>query len=321
MRGLHLAAAIFRRVGSTIVMLAMVLIIIFVTLRIIPGDPLEAMLGGTESLTKEAQIEFRKEYGLDESIPIQFVDWLAKAARGDLSRSLRTGQPVAEALVESFEPTLVLGLLSFGLVIAIGVALGIVAGLTRRTWLDRVIQLLLNLGLAVPNITLAIGMILVFGVWQQWVPVLGYVSPSEDPLGSLQSLILPAIALSSHFVGEAGRQTRAAVREASTQPHIRTGHAKGLKPGLLIFRYILRTASPPIVAILGLQFGRLFAGTVIIESMFLIPGLGRLLVEAILFRDFPVIQGGVLLIAMLVVTGNFLADLLATALDPRQRHA
>lgn len=319
MQGFPLASAIARRAGSTFAMLAMVLVIIFVTLRVIPGDPLEAMLGGVESLTPAAQAEFRIAYGLDQPIPVQFLKWVADAAQGDLNRSLRTGQPVAEALVESFEPTLVLGLLAFTLVIVVGVGLGIVAGLTRNAWLDRSIQHFLNLGLAVPNITLAIGMILLFGVWLRWVPVLGYVSPTEDLFGAIKSLILPAIALSSHFVAEAGRQTRAAVREASTQPHIRTGHAKGLRPHLMIFRYILRTASPPIVAILGLQFGRLFAGTVIIESMFLIPGLGRLVVEAIFFRDFPVIQGGVLLIAILVVIGNLLADLFATALDPRQR--
>jgi peptide/nickel transport system permease protein len=150
--------------------------------------------------------------------------------------------------------------------------------------------------------------------------VLGYVSPSEDLLACLKSLLLPAIALSSHFVAEAGRQTRAAVREASVLPHIRTGQAKGLGPHLIIFRYVLRTASPPIIAILGLQVGRLFAGTVIIESMFMIPGLGRLVIEAIFARDFPVIQGGVLLIALIVVLGNLIADLVTSALDPRQRY-
>lgn len=316
-----LAASILRRLVSAAIMMAMVLVIIFVTLRVIPGDPLEAMLGGVESLTAEARAEFRKEYGLDQPIPLQFVSWLGRAAQGDLARSLRTGQPVAEALAESFEPTLVLGALSFSLVILIGVTLGVIAGLTRLPWLDRGIQLFLNLGLAIPNITLAIGMILIFGVWLEWVPVMGYVSPSEDLGEAILSLLLPALALSSHFFAEAGRQTRAAVREANAQPHIRTGRAKGLKPRLLVFRYILRTASPPILAVLGLQFGRLFAGTVIIESMFLIPGLGRLIVEAILFRDFTVIQGGVLLIAMLVVIGNLVADLLAAALDPRQTRA
>ena len=300
-------------------MLLMVLVIIFFSLRILPGDPLDAMLGATETLSKEAQAEFRLKYGLDKPIPIQFINWLGKAAQGDLSRSLRTGQPVAEALRDAFEPTLVLGALSFSLVIGVGVSLGVIAGLTRSVLLDRCIQLILNLGLAIPNITLAIGMILLFGVYLGWVPVLGYVSPSEDLLGSVKSLLLPSLALSSHFIAETGRQTRGAVRDASTQPHIRTGRAKGLAPARMILRYILQTASPPIIMILGLQFGRLFAGTVVIESMFVIPGLGRLLVEAIFARDFPVIQGGVLLIALLVVLGNLLADLFVTSLDPRQR--
>jgi peptide/nickel transport system permease protein len=162
---------------------------------------------------------------------------------------------------------------------------------------------------------------LVFGVLLQWLPVLGYVSPFDDLPGALRALVLPAFALVTPFIAETGRQTREAMREALHAPHIRTGRAKGLPGRTLLLRYVLRTASLPIIAVLGLQFGRLFAASVVIESIFLIPGLGRLVVDSIMFRDFPMVQGCVALIATFVALGNVLADAATVLIDPRQLEA
>ncbi|MCW2308775.1 ABC transporter permease [Rhodobium gokarnense] len=302
------------------VMLATVLVaslVVFTVLEVLPGDPAEVMLGvGAEPETVAA---LRHDLGLDRPAPERYLSWIAGMAIGDFGTSYTYGVPVSELILERAVVSLPLALLAILLSTAIAIPLGVTAAARRGSAVDAAVMGFAQIGVAVPNFWLGLLFIMLFAVTLRWLPAGGFAGWEAGPGPALASLTLPAVALALPQAAILARVTRSAVLETLGEDYVRTARAKGLTRQAALWRHAVRNALIPVVTIMGLQFSFLIAGTIIIESVFTLPGLGRLIFQAIAQRDLIVVKNVIVLLAISVIVVNFLVDLAYGALDPRLR--
>jgi peptide/nickel transport system permease protein len=307
-----------RRILSTIPVMAVVALFVFSLLYLAPGDPATIIAG--DQATPADIIRIRQSLGLDRPFLVQFWDWLWRILHGDLGTSIFTNLPVMSLIAQRVEPTL--SLMCVTLVIAIGIAvpLGVIAAWKVGSFIDRFVMLFAVFGFSVPVFVIAYLLAYVFALELDWLPVQGYTPISQGFWPWLQNLILPSIALGAVYIALIARITRASMLEVLQQDYIKTARAKGMGQMAVLFVHALKNASVPIVTVIGLGVAVLIGGAVVTESVFVIPGLGRLTVDSILRRDYPVIQGLVLVFSFTYVIVNLCIDLLYTVLDPRIRY-
>jgi peptide/nickel transport system permease protein len=309
---------LFRRLLSTLPVLGVVAVLVFLMLRLTPGDP-AAVLAGDQATTEQIAM-IRANLGLDRSIPEQFVIWLGHLFQGDLGQSYYYKLPVTELIAQRLEPTLSLAVVTITLAVLIAVPLGVVAAWRFGGWLDRGVMAFSVLGFSVPVFVSAYLLIWLVSLKLGWLPVQGYKRLSEGFGPWLYHLTLPAITLSLIYIALIARVTRASVLETLGEDYIRTARAKGLPEVLVLKRHALANAAVPIITVIGIGIALLIGGVVVTESVYAIPGLGRLTVDAVLARDFPTVQGVILLFSFVYVLVNLLVDLSYVFFDPRIRY-
>jgi len=309
-----------RRVLQMIPVLFIVTAVIFSMVWMIPGDPARAFVPPGEVLDEQQLALIRKEHNFDQPVAIQYALWLARVAKGDLGRSLQTNQRVATELWSRAQVTLGLGVAGILLAVVLSLPAGIASAVYRGRVTDHVVTAFSVGTVAVPGFWFGIMTILLFGVELRWLPVQGYVAFAESPSGWLTHIILPAMALGVTSCALIMRQTRSAMLEVLAQDYVRTARAKGMPGPVVIWIHALRNALLPVITLLGLQVGHIFAGAVVIETLFGIPGMGSYLVQAIFQRDFAVVQAAVLLMALAVLVANLVTDLACAWLDPRIKY-
>jgi peptide/nickel transport system permease protein len=309
---------ILRRLLQTIPVMLVVAIFIFLMLRLTPSDPAAIIAGDNANAEQVAQI--RSQLGLDQPMLQQFVIWISKVATGDLGESFFFKKTVAALVGERIEPTLSLAFFTIMIAVLVAVPLGVLAAHRQDTWIDRLVMGFSVLGFSLPVFVIGYLLIYVFAIWLNWLPVQGYQHISEGVLGWAQRLILPSMTLSVIYIALIARMTRASVLEVLSEDYIRTARAKGQIERKVLFRHALRNAAVPIVTVIGLGIALLIGGVVVTESLFTIPGLGRLTVDAVLARDYPTIQAVILLFSFVYVMINLAVDLIYTLLDPRIRY-
>ncbi|MGJ5141119.1 ABC transporter permease [Bradyrhizobium oligotrophicum] len=307
-----------RRVLSTLPVMAIVALFVFSLLYIAPGDPAVVIAGDQASPADVERI--RANLGLDQPFLVQFGSWVWRLLHFDLGTSIFTNLPVASMIAQRIEPTLSLMMVTLCLTIVIAVPLGVIAAWKAGTWIDRIIMAFAVFGFSVPVFVVGYILAYVFALKFDWLPVQGYTPLSQGFWPWLQNLILPAVALGCVYIALIARITRAAMLEVLQQDYIRTARAKGLGQGGILFIHALKNAAVPIVTVVGIGIALLIGGAVVTESVFAIPGLGRLTIDAILRRDYPVIQGIVLLFSFVYVLVNLLIDITYTLVDPRIRY-
>jgi peptide/nickel transport system permease protein len=309
---------ILRRILASIPVLFVVAIIVFLMLRLAPGDPVAAIVG--ENASSENIERVRNQLGLNDSLPVQFIRWGGRLLQGDLGESLFMKKTVGELILQRIEPTLALATVTLMMTIAVAVPLGVIAAWRHGGWLDRLLMGFSVLGFSIPAFVIGYVLIWIFAINQQLFPVQGYARISEGFLPWIRHLILPGITLSIINAALIARVTRASVAEALTEDFIRTARAKGISEGRVLIRHALRNAAVPIVTVIGIGVALLIGGVIVTETVFAIPGLGQLTVEAVLSRDFPLIQGITLFFSFLYVGVNLLVDLSYVLFDPRIRY-
>ena len=312
---------LLRRLLHAIPTLLLVTVVTFSITMLLPGDPALAFLGEAAAMDKVAYEAMRRELGLDQPIPVQYALWLGRALHGDLGRSVRTREPVWESMQARLPITLQLAVMAMLIALAIALPVGILSAVRPNSKLDLVSTILAISGLAIPSFWLGIMLIFVFALWLRWLPPSGYAPPSAGFGQNLQLMLLPALALGAEQAAVIMRQVRSALLEVLQQEYVTTAWAKGLGERSVIGRHALRNALIPVVTIIGLQTGRLIGGAVVIETVFALPGLGRLAADSIFFRDFPSLQGVILILALAVFLSNLVTDALYAYLDPRIRYA
>lgn len=309
---------LLRRALAIIPVMLVVATVSFVLIRLAPGDP-ASVLAGPDASTEDL-VQLRTALGMDQPLPVQLVKWYARLARGDLGQSIFLRRPVVQAVVERLEPTLLLTLWGTVLSILIGVPAGIVSARYHNTAVDQSFMALALLGLSIPNFLLGLVMILVFGVWLGWLPVSGYVPLDEGVWRNLRSLLMPAVSLGLVQSALVARITRSSMLDVLREQYILSGRAKGLSERAVIYKHALKNAIIPTLTVIGITVALLIGGAVVIETVFNIPGVGRLIISAVLRRDYPVVQGVVLLIAVTYTVINLLVDLAYLVIDPRIRY-
>jgi peptide/nickel transport system permease protein len=310
-------AYVVRRLIGLVISLFLVSVLVFLAMRVLPGDPAQVMLG--MEAEPETLARLRQDLGLDRPLPVQYAAWVRGLLAGDLGESLQYGVPIGELVASRLAVTVPLAGLAVAIAVLIGIPLGLFAATHRGRLGDYGVMLLSQVGLAVPAFWLGILLILVFAVRLGWLSSGGFVPWSESALGALRSLLLPALALGAIRAAVVARLSRAAMLDVLHQDYLRTARGKGLSERVVLWKHALRNALLPVVTSIGMQFAALLAGTIIIENVFYLPGLGRFAFQAISQRDLPVVQDIVLLIAALVVGVNLLVDLGCALLDPRVR--
>lgn len=318
-----MTAYIIRRLLVAVIIVFLVTIMVFSAMRLLPGDPLEIFIGqsaGMGQMTEEVKEQLRHEYGLDKSLVMQYFDWIGGVLHGDLGRSITYRDSVGTLMAERFPITLHIGLVAFVLGNIIGIAIGIIAALRRGSWMDSLVTVLSYIGISIPVFWLGFLLMYAFGFQLKWLPLSGYVSPFEDFWLSTEHLIMPVVCMMVTGLAIIARQTRSSVLEVSRQDYIRTAWAKGLKERYIVFRHILKNSLIPVVTLLGIGIGIIFGGSVLVEQVFAIPGIGRLLVTSVFQQDYVVVQSGVLIISFIVIISNLIVDISYAWLDPRIRY-
>jgi peptide/nickel transport system permease protein len=311
-------AFLARRLLSTIPVLLIVAVLVFLMLRLTPGDPAAVLAGDAATTDQIAQI--RQTLGLDKSIPEQFGIWFGRMLSGDLGQSYYYKMPVTELIAQRLEPTLSLALITILIAVLVAVPLGVIAAWRHGGWLDRTLMGFSVMGFSVPIFVLAYMLIWLVSLKLGWLPVQGYHRLAEGLGPWLRNLTLPAITLSVVYVALIARVTRASVLETLGEDYIRTARAKGLPESKVLLRHALANAAVPIATVIGIGIALLIGGVVVTESVYAIPGLGRLTVDAVLARDFPTIQGVILFFSFIYVVVNLLVDLSYVFFDPRIRY-
>jgi peptide/nickel transport system permease protein len=307
-----------RRLLSAIPVLFIVSLISFGLMRLIPGDPAASIAGPSAT---PAQIEqLRRDLGLDEPLLLQLLHYYQGLLQGDFGKSLLLGKGVLAATMERLPVTIGLSLYALVLTLLIGVTSGIIAALRQNTWVDQVAMMIAMLGISIPNFFLGLLMIIFFAVQLGWLPSGGYVPFSQDPIGWLRSTTMPAISLALLQAGLLARITRSGMLEVLRQDYVRTARAKGLPERQVILKHALANALIPIVTVVGIIISLLLSGAVVTEALFSLPGMGQLLTQAVLSRDYPMVQGGLLLVTTFLVLVNILVDVLYALIDPRVRY-
>lgn len=315
---------ILRRVLLFVPTLLGVALVIFILLRILPGDVAVQILAGPNGeaeYTQEDVDRLRERYGLDDPIHVQFVNWIWDFARGDLGHSYATNRPVWGELKRQFPITLQLAILTAIVVSVIAIPIGIIAAVRQDGWLDFILRTFAIVGLAMPSFFVGLLVILGLSVYIGWLPPVGFTNLWQDPVKSIQQLLLPAVALGFSSNGLLLRITRTQLLEVLREDYVRTARAKGLAERVVIMKHAVRNALLPVVTVGGTQIGFLFSGTIVIETLFNIPGLGRGLINALNTRDLPVIQIYIMYFALVALVANLIVDLTYAWLDPRIRYA
>lgn len=307
-----------RRLGATVLVLFLVTLISFSIMHMVPGDPAVVMAGVGASADQVQRI--REQFGLNAPFVVRLGRWYAGLLRGDLGQSILLGRSVARAIAERLPATLALAAFAFVLTAVLGVVLGTIAAVRQHTWVDQAVMTVAVVGVSLPGFWLGLILIILFSVMLDWLPAGGYVPFAQSPGAWLRALILPATSLALLQIGLLARITRSTVAETLRQDYVRTARAKGLPAWLVVGRHALGNAAIPIMTVLGIGVSLLLSGSVVVETVFSIPGLGRLMATAILARDYPVIQGGLLITALMFVGINLAVDLLYAWLDPRIRY-
>jgi peptide/nickel transport system permease protein len=298
--------------------MAVVALIVFLLLRLTPGDP-AAILAG-DNATPEQLERIRTSLGLNEPLYIQFFTWINKLLHGDLGVSLISNVPVLKMISQRVEPSISLAVATIILSVVVAVPLGVIAAWKQGTWIDRFVMGLSVLGFSVPVFVIGYILIQLFAIDLRWLPVQGFKSIANGFGPFLERLVLPTLALSFIYVALIARMTRASMLDVLGEDYVRTARAKGIAEIAVLFRHALRNAAVPVITVIGTGFALLISGVVVTESVFNIPGIGRLTVDAVLARDYPVIQAMILLTSLLYVAINLLIDLAYTLLDPRIRY-
>jgi peptide/nickel transport system permease protein len=304
-----------RRALQVLPVVIMATLVVFLLLQLVPGDPAITLAGENATAAQIEQI--RAIYGLDQPILVQYARWLANAAQGDLARSLMSGEEVTSLILQNLPPTLLVIACAMILSLLVGVPLGVLSATYRGGWLDSTITAIASLGIALPNFWLGMILINFFALQQNIFPATGSVSFSADPAQALWHAFLPAVALAAGGVAEIVRQLRSALLEILSSQHVRALYAKGLSPSAILWRHALKNVSTTLLTVIGLLFNRLLGATVVIEAIFAIPGMGSLIVRSAIAKDFPVVQGVVFAMVILVIVGNLIIDILYPLFDPR----
>ncbi len=306
-----------RRLAGTLPLLAVITLIVFSLILLVPGDPAVLVAGDTASPEDIAAV--RDALGLNDPVWEQYLRWLGNAIQGDLGTSIYSSQSVTDAIVGALPVTLSLTFLALVIGVVIGLAAGTIAGMRPGTWLDRLVTTLTSAGVAMPHFWIAMLLLSVFSLQNDWLPFGGYVPLTESPFEWFRHLILPALALGASVAAEIARQSRASLTAALAQDYIRTAEAKGLSRMAIVGKHAMKNAALPVVTVLGLQFNRLFGSAVVVEQVFSLPGVGRLSLQSVFVRDFPMIQGVVLFAAVAVVLSSLLVDMSYSYFNPRVR--
>ncbi|MGH2530725.1 MAG: ABC transporter permease [Thermomicrobiales bacterium] len=312
---------ILRRLALLVPVLIGVSLVTFTLVRLIPGDATLLAIGVDQRTTPEVIAAVRKSYGLDQPQPVQYLRWMEHVLQGDLGTSLRTKRSVNEELRLRLPVTAQLAFTAALIGIIPAVTVGVLAAVRRNSSLDYAATVTTLIGVSVPNFLLATVLVLVFAIWLRWLPPIGYVEFTKDPVQNLKNMILPAISLSLPFAAIMMRNTRSAVLEVLSQEHVRVARAKGLSYPRVLQRHVLPNAALPVITIAGIQMAGLLGGTVIIETIFGMPGIGRYIFESIANRDYPVVQGVTLVMATIFVLISLVVDVLYAVADPRLRTA
>jgi peptide/nickel transport system permease protein len=307
---------ILRRGGASVVTLFIATVVVFIGVRALPGDPTIALTAETSNPKVEAAL--RAEYGLDKPVPVQYAAWMGHALQGDLGTSPKTGLPVAQTIAERLPITIELTVLALLIALLIGVPIGILAAVRRGSFADYVAGTTALAGLSVPHFWLGILFILAFAVNLEWLPASGFV-PLTDPLGNLAHMIMPATVLGITLAAVVMRQMRSAMLESMGADYIRTARAKGMSERRVVGMHALRNSLITVVTVVALQLGTLISGAVITEQIFIVPGIGKLTIDSVFSRDYPTLQGVVLVTATGYILANLLADIGYSLLNPRIR--
>lgn len=315
-----MAQYLFKRLIATIPVLFLTSIIVFALMRLLPGDPVLLLVEGAQTdVSEETIAKLRAKYGLDKPVYVQYLAWLGNTLSGDLGWSFQSNQAVWDILRPRILPTVQIGLLGWFLAMVVAIPVGIIAATSPRSWKDWLGTAGALVGAAMPYFLIGGLLIYVVALQLRWLPASGFVSPFVDPMESLRTSIQPAVTLSLGLAAVIMRQTRSSFLEIFQHGYIRTARAKGLAPRAVILAHAFKNAMLPVVTILGIQLGTLFSGAVITETIFAVPGIGRLLVDSILGRDYATVQAVVLFITLAVVVANLAVDIAYGFLDPRIR--
>jgi peptide/nickel transport system permease protein len=306
---------VFKRLLLSIPTLVLVALLVFMLVRLIPGDPALVLLG--EAADAESLAALRHEMGLDGPLPVQFLTWAAHVLRGDLGQSITTGEPVARMILERFQLTATVVLVAVALATAIAVTAGLVAAWKRNSRLDMTVVFTASVVLAIPSFWLGLLLLLLFGVELRWLPVVGFVPFSEDAALAALYLVLPILTLTIVESGVLTRMMRASAIDVLRLEYVTHARAKGLSERTVLARHVFPNAFAPTLTLVGLTLGHLLGGIAVIETVFTLPGLGRLMVDSILARDYPVVQGCLLFTAVIYVVVNLVVDLCYPLFDPR----
>jgi peptide/nickel transport system permease protein len=316
--GHGLQGYVVRRILLALPVLIGVSLLVFAVMRLAPGDPAAIMLGA--QATPEDVARLRRDLGLDRPVPVQYLQWMGRVLQGDLGRSIPLGRPVLPEVLLRFKATAVLTAGALVIAVALGLTAGVLAATRQYSWIDKASMGIAVTGVSLPVFWTGIMLILVFALSLRWFPSAGMISPYGGGIGDLLwHLVLPAVTLGTASAAAVARLTRSSVLEIIRQDYVRAARAKGLSEGRVIRHHVLRNALIPVVTVLGLQLGTLVGGAVITEYVFALPGVGRLVVDAVFARDYPLVQGVVLLIALAFIVCNLVVDVLYGWIDPRIR--
>lgn len=313
-----MALTFVRRLGASAITLFIVIVVVFLLQQLVPGDPAVAIAG--DSATPEVVAQIREQLNLDQPWPLQLVDYVRNALAFDLGTSLQSQRPVSQLLGDALPVTVSLALVSLVFTLVVGLTAGTIAAMKPGSWIDRTLVGSSAVALAIPPFVTGLLLQRVFGVRLGWLPAIGYTPLTEDPGLWFRGLILPGLTLAAISAAEVARQLRGNLIDTREQDYIRTLRAKGLPVSLVLFKHAFRNAAAPMLTVLGIQFGSIIGGAVIIEQVFALPGLGQTGVSAILSKDYPVVQGVVLFGATMVIALNLAVDLVNTKLNPRVAH-
>jgi peptide/nickel transport system permease protein len=306
------------RLVAIVPVLVLVTAGVFLLIHLTPGDPIDAMMA--ESVDAGVREELRRQLGLDRPIHLQYLRWMGGVLQGDLGRSIRNNEPVIESVGRRIRPSLELALLAMLIALVVAFPLGMISAARRNTMVDGAGTTFALVGICMPNFLIALLLIFLFGVTLRWLPVSGYTDPLDDPVNGLRSLALPAVTLGLALAAVITRTLRSSLLEALSEDYVRTARAKGVGERRILSRHALKNGLIPVVTVLGLQLGGLIGGAVVTEYVFALPGVGRLVVDAVFARDYPMVQGVVLLIAIGFLVSNLLVDVVYGWLDPRIRY-
>lgn len=317
-----MSAYIIRRLLMALVVLILATFIVFIIMRMLPGDPILLYLSqdAYSRFTPEELATARHEFGLDKPVVMQYFDWLSGILHGDLGKSIFKSTQVTDEIKDALPITLYMGLLAWIISHVIAIPAGIICAVKRGKWIDTVLTVMANIGITAPQFWVGILLIYVFGLYLNWLPIYGFVSPLDDLVLSIRKVIMPVFCLSLIPLSGCVRQTRSAMLEVIRQDYIRTAWSKGLRGRVVILRHALKNGIIPVVTLAGMSIPIIIGGQVLIETVFGIPGMGRLAVNALFSRDYAIVQGIVLVIAVLVVVCNLIVDISYSWIDPRIRY-